>query len=171
VAVASTIEVSVRMGELAASRQPHDVLVTVGLGSCIGLALVDPVRCVAGLAHVVLPEVGALQTDTPAKFGDLAVPALLAELTALGAMRSRLQAVIVGGAQMFSFGGGGAGRLDVGARNEAAVRAALASAHIPVVAAATKGSTGRTLRVHVGEGRVSAKPAGGATVDLMGGTQ
>ena len=43
------------------------------------------------------------------------------------------EAVLVGGAQMFTFGGGGAGSaLDIGVRNEAAVRAALATARIPV---------------------------------------
>ena len=48
-------ETMVRMGELAASAVAGDVLVSLGLGSCIGLALVDRRLGVAGLAHVVLP--------------------------------------------------------------------------------------------------------------------
>ena len=49
-------ETMVRMGELAASAVAGDVLVSLGLGSCIGLALVDRRHGVAGLAHVVLPD-------------------------------------------------------------------------------------------------------------------
>ena len=48
----------VRMGELAASAVAGDVLVSLGLGSCIGLALLDRRVGVAGLAHVVLPSSG-----------------------------------------------------------------------------------------------------------------
>ena len=44
------------MGELAVSGTVGDELVAIGLGSCIGLALVDRDANVAGLAHVVLPE-------------------------------------------------------------------------------------------------------------------
>ncbi len=154
----------VRMGELAVSRTPDAVLVSLGLGSCIGLALVG--SGVAGLAHVVLPEsppAGA--SGTPGKFGDTAVPALVAELAKAGAPLSGLRAVLVGGAQMFAFGSSG----DIGGRNEAATRAALAEAGIPVVAACTSGITGRTVRVHVGSGRVVVKEAGYREVELFSG--
>ena len=50
------METMVRMGELAISDTPGDVLVSLGLGSCIGLALVDKRAGVAGLAHIVLPQ-------------------------------------------------------------------------------------------------------------------
>ena len=48
----------VRMGELAVSATPTDELVAVGLGSCIGLVIVDRSAGVAGLAHIVLPQSG-----------------------------------------------------------------------------------------------------------------
>ena len=50
------VETMVRMGEIAASRAAGEVLVAIGLGSCIGLVLVDSGTSVAGLAHVMLPE-------------------------------------------------------------------------------------------------------------------
>ena len=62
---------------------------------------------------------------------------------------------------MFSFGGG-PGRLDVGARNDEATRAALAAAQIPVVAAETGGGAGRTVRVIVDGAYVTVKEAGGS---------
>ncbi len=48
-------ETPVRMGKLAVSATAGDVLVTIGLGSCIGLVIADRRARVAGLAHVMLP--------------------------------------------------------------------------------------------------------------------
>ena len=153
------------MGELAASAAPEDELVSMGLGSCVGVALVDRDRAVAGLAHVMLPAANAAYS-APAKFADRAVPALLASAERLGGCRERLVAVLAGGAQMFEGASAGIAGMDLGARNEAAVRAALADAGIPVRAAATGGGRGRTVRVRVGEARVSVKEAGGVEVSL-----
>jgi chemotaxis protein CheD len=158
-------EIAVRMGEIAVSKSPGDLLVSLGLGSCIGLALIDQRRGVAGLAHIMLPE--AIAGGAPAgKFADLAVPELVARTVALGTARTSLKAVLVGGAQMFSLGGGNS--LDIGGRNEAAVRDMLADERIPVLAAATRGSKGRTIKVWPG-GAVVAKEAGGVEVELVAG--
>jgi len=155
----------VRMGELAVSAAPEEELVSMGLGSCVAVALVDRERAFAGLAHVMLPEANAAYS-APAKFADRAVPALLACVERLGARRERMLAALVGGAQMFAGAKPGIAGLDLGARNEAAVRAALADAGVPVCAAATGGDRGRTVRVRVGEARVSVKEAGGVEVAL-----
>jgi chemotaxis protein CheD len=165
--MSAATEIAVRMGEIAVSSSPGDVLISLGLGSCIGLALVDQRRGIAGLAHVMLPE--ALAGGGPAgKFADLAVPALVEQTTALGTSRPMLKAVLVGGAQMFALGGSGA--MDIGVRNDAAVRDALAKERISVVAAETGGSKGRTIRVIPG-GPVLSKEAGGAEIELMPGVR
>jgi chemotaxis protein CheD len=153
------------MGELAVSRAAGEVLVSIGLGSCIGLALVDRTRSLAGLAHVMLPESdGASEQATPWKFADLAVPGLVERVVALGTTPSRLEAVVVGGARMFSFGGSS---LDIGSRNEEATLAELAKRRIRVVGKATAGNKGRTIRVHVDGGRVVYKEAGGVETELL----
>lgn len=157
-------EAMARMGELVVSAAAEDTLVGLGLGSCIGLALLDRSSGIAGLAHVILPESQG-KGDAPAKFADTAVPELVSQLVALGANRARLEAVLVGGAQMFTFDGPAS--LEIGKRNAGAVRDALAAAGIAVTAEATGGSRGRTVRVFVGEGRVTSKEAGGAEEDLL----
>jgi chemotaxis protein CheD len=157
-------EISVRMGELATSTEAETVLVSIGLGSCIGLALVDAGAGVAGLAHIMLPGPGEAASRPPGTFADSGVSALLDAVLALGARRVRLTAVIVGGAQMF----GSAGKIQVGTRNEEAVRAALAGARLPVVAADTGGGSGRTIRVYLDETRVTARVAGGRENVLLG---
>jgi chemotaxis receptor (MCP) glutamine deamidase CheD len=70
---------------------------------------------------------------------------------------------------MFSFGSQNGSRLEIGARNERAVREALRAASIPVAVAVTGGSTGRTVRVHVAEGLVTCKEAGKGEYAIYGG--
>lgn len=155
---------SVRMGEIAVSKAGGEELVALGLGSCIGLALLDRKSGVAGLAHVVLPE-SRENAGEPGKFADLAVPALIDRMRAAGAVPTRIEAVLSGGARMFELGS----ELDIGARNEAAVRSALAQARISVTAAATGGNRGRTVKVQPESGTVTVREAGGETVTLLNG--
>lgn len=149
------------MGESAVSGTVGDELVAIGLGSCIGLALVDRTANVAGLAHVVLPESQG-KAEPAAKFADLAVPDLLGRVLAAGAERRRLEAVLIGGARMFSVGAS----LDIGARNAEAVRAALGKEGIKVRAEEVGGNRGRTARIIVGT-EVSSQLAGGTRTSLL----
>ncbi len=151
-------ELMARMGEYVASGASGDVLVSLGLGSCIGLALIDRRAGVCGLAHVVLPHGDGAPGDTPGKWANTAVPALQDAMEAQGARGIRLEAVLVGGASMFAAAAGG---MEVGQRNEAAVRAELKRRRIPVRATATGGSRGRTIRVFVDDCRVTVREAGG----------
>jgi chemotaxis protein CheD len=163
----AAVETMVRMGELAVSSASGHVLVSLGLGSCIGLALIDRRMGIAGLAHIVLPQSQGHTAENPRKFADLAIPEMLSELDGLGARKVRLEAVLVGGASMFAVS---AASLEVGQRNEAAVRELLKAQRIPVVAEATGGSKGRTVRVEVGSSAVTVREAGGKDTQLLTGS-
>lgn len=158
------------MGELAATATAGEELTTIGLGSCVGVAVVDRASEVAALAHVMLPEgaAGGRGPGPAGKYADEAVPALISAAESLGARRIRLEAVIVGGAQMFDVGFGST--LDIGARNATAVRSALAQAGIPIRAQEVGGSRGRTMRVQLAPVQVTVKEAGGSEVALWRGT-
>jgi chemotaxis protein CheD len=152
---------NVRMGELAISGEPGDELVAIGLGSCIGLAIVDREAGVVGLAHVVLPE--SLGRSGPAaKFADLAIPDLISRLIDAGAVRRRLEAVLIGGARMFTVGAS----LDIGARNAEAVREALGKDGITIRAQEIGGNRGRTARIIVGA-EITSQLAGGQRTSLL----
>ncbi|HEX3802939.1 MAG TPA: chemotaxis protein CheD [Solirubrobacteraceae bacterium] len=149
------------MGELAISDEVGGELVAIGLGSCIGLAMVDREAGVAGLAHVVLPE--SLGKPGPAaKFADLAIPDLISRLTDAGAVRRRLEAVLIGGARMFTVGAS----LDIGARNAEAVREALGKEGVKIRAEEIGGNRGRTARIIVGA-EISSQLAGGQRTSLL----
>jgi chemotaxis protein CheD len=152
---------NVRMGEFAVSSTAGDELVAIGLGSCIGLAIVDREAGVAGLSHVVLPESQG-KPGPAAKFADLAIPDLITRLVDAGAERRRLQAVLIGGARMFTAGAS----LDIGTRNSEAVREALGKERIKIRAEEIGGNRGRTARVTVGA-EISSQLAGGERTSLL----
>jgi chemotaxis protein CheD len=160
------METVVRMGEAAASNSPGDVLVCIGLGSCIGLALIDRSNGVAGVAHVMLPESAHADPPQPHKFADLAVPSLVHLVLAHGASRTRLEAALVGGAAMFQFGGSGQ---DIGQRNAQAVNRLLDVSRIPIRASRIGGSKGRTVRVSLGDDiTITVREAGGREEQVLG---
>ena len=93
--------ITVGMADLNICRAP-DVLITVGLGSCIGLTLYDPVNKIGGMVHYMLPDSHITANNgNIAKFADTGIPELLKRITLAGANRSRLIAKIAGGAKMF----------------------------------------------------------------------
>ncbi len=118
----------------------------LGLGSCIGLCGLDPVANVAGMVHIMLPE--AFQgkgDDKPGKFANTGVPALIAEMSRLGANAGRILYCMAGGAQVFKFSANPESKLDIGARNTVAVQEMLKQQGLKVRAQDTGGNTGRTV--------------------------
>ena len=149
------------MGELAVSSRVGDEIVAIGLGSCIGLAMIDRDAGVAGLAHVVLPESQG-KPGPAAKFADLAVPDMIGKMVAAGAAKRRLEALMIGGARMFSVGAS----MDIGSRNADAVRAALREAGVRLKTEEVGGNRGRTARIILGS-EISSQLAGGERTSLM----
>lgn len=151
----------VGLGELKVGSKPGQLLVCYGLGSCVGLALYDPVSHVGVMVHVVLPDssLSRGQEAPPGKFADTGVIAAIEEAVRAGGNRTRLTARIAGGARMLNIVGAGT-KLDIGARNAEAVRAALQQHRIRLTADDTGGTYGRTLQLFVGTGRLLVSTVG-----------
>jgi chemotaxis protein CheD len=131
-----------------------DVLVTVGLGSCVAIALYDAQACIGGLAHILLPSPALARADAnPAKFPQSAVPRLLQMMVADGARPERITGRLAGGASMFA-SLAPPGTVQMGERNLVAARQALASNGVPLVGEAVGGDFGRTVRLRVCDGRI-----------------
>ena len=95
--------IKVGMADLKVCKAP-DALTTLGLGSCVGIALWDRASGVGGLAHIMLPDSTKIKNNSNRyKFADSAIDELIREVVAHGAARSRIKAKIVGGASMFAF--------------------------------------------------------------------
>ena len=157
----------VGMAEIKAARDSDDVLTALGLGSCVGICAYDRQARVAGMVHVVLPECLDGRSDTPGKFANMAVPALVAEMTRLGAAARRICVAIAGGAQLFNFSGGNTSRLEIGQRNTAAVTQALQRQGLCLLAEDVGGGAGRTVHFYAADGRVRVKTLGSGETDLI----
>lgn len=136
--------IQVGMADMKIARAP-DRLMTAGLGSCIGICVYDQILKLAALAHIMLPSsIQAKNAQNRAKFADTAIVMVVEQLEKNGGVRSRFQAKIAGGAQMFKFSGD-SDIMKIGARNAAAVQENLAKHHIRLVANDTGGNYGRTI--------------------------
>lgn len=148
--------VRVKMADLNTAKSP-EILLTSGLGSCIGITLYDSRKRIGGMAHIMLPDSTAMRSQTNlAKYADTAMSILLEKLLALGVDKRRLEAKMAGGAQMFNFGTDN-DLMRIGARNREAVMKMLDQFKIPLIAEDTGGSHGRTMEFHSENGLVLIK--------------
>ncbi len=138
------MEIKVGMADMNVCSSP-DSIITLGLGSCVGVILYDPVSKHSGMVHVMLPDSTVISNNSNvAKFADTGIEELLKRVIALGADRDKLIAKIAGGAQMFSLGGAKSA-IKVGERNVEAVKKKLQELGIRLVAEDTGGNCGRTV--------------------------
>ncbi len=151
--------VKVGMADLNICKSP-DVITTLGLGSCIGIAVYDSVTKVGGLAHIMLPDSTKIKNNTNiAKFADTGIEELIRRVVAAGASKSRLVAKIAGGAKMFEVSGlSDVG--NIGARNAEASKAKLKQLGIPLLAEDTGLNYGRTVELHCDTGEFYIKSVG-----------
>ena len=156
----------VGMADLVAVRHPA-TLVTLGLGSCIGLVIFDPSTKVAAMAHIMLPDSrDAKEVPKPGKFADTAVPLLLEHLKNLGAVKGQLKAKMAGGAQMFNIPGKDNSLLAVGSRNVEATTAMLAKHGVPLVASDVGGNKGRSVEFNTETWKLLVKTLGTGSQEL-----
>ena len=151
--------VKVGMADMCALKHPG-MLTTLGLGSCVGIALYDSREKVIGLAHIMLPSsTQARNTSNVAKFADTAVERLMKDMIKLGAKKRNIVAKLAGGAQMFAFAST-SDIMRIGSRNVEAVKQKLRDMNISIVAEHTGGNFGRTVEFYSGDGRFLVKTIG-----------
>lgn len=137
-------KIKVGMADLNICHSP-DSIITLGLGSCVGIILYDPGKKIAGMLHAMLPDSTKIRNNgSREKFVDTGITDLLAKLEGAGATKRNLVAKIAGGAQMFAFQSNNeVGR--IGDKNVEASRTILKSLGIPIIAEDTGEDYGRTV--------------------------
>jgi chemotaxis protein CheD len=158
------VEIVVNIADFAVTTGDA-VLVTSGLGSCVAVALHDPEKGIAGLAHILLPSTGfGPPSIHPAKYADSGVALLAEEMRRLGAAQHRMVARLAGGARMFAalLSSG----INMGQRNIDATRKALYKLGIPVVGEDVGGEYGRSVRVVAATGAMTVRSLVGGNREL-----
>ena len=137
--------------------RPPDMITTIGLGSCVGIAIRDKQSKIGGLVHVMLPNSKEVKSNANlAKFADTGIPELVRRLEKMGAMRSRMVAKI---ATMFSFQSKSE-LTGIGDRNVAATKVALKALGIPILAEDCGANYGRTVTFNPETGDYEVKAVG-----------
>lgn len=151
--------IKVGMADLNICKCP-EVITTLGLGSCIGIAIYDPVTKIGGLAHIMLPDSTQMKNNSNiAKFADTGITELVRLMVSNGANKGRLVAKIAGGAKMFEVSGlSQVG--NIGQRNAEASRAKLKQLGIRLLAEDTGLNYGRTVELHTDTGEFYIKSVG-----------
>jgi len=152
--------VRVGMAEYKAARSPA-VLVSLGLGSCVGVALYESAKKIGGLAHIMLPDSGlsGKKDFNPGKFADTAIEMLIQDMASIGVDPKRLTVKIAGGAQMFQIKSDNH-IMQIGRRNVEAVKSKLAALNIRIISEDVEGNYGRTIEFNCETGELTIKTIG-----------
>jgi chemotaxis protein CheD len=151
--------VTVGVGDCRVSNAAEVVLTTYALGSCIALAIHDPVAAVGGLLHFMLPESSlnpAKAGENPFLFADTGIPLLFRAAYRLGADKRRLVVRAAGAAQIMD----DEGVFSIGRSNHRALRKILRQAGVMIHAEDIGGTTSRTLRLEIATGRLLVRRPG-----------
>lgn len=153
------VVIKVGMADLKTGRSP-DTLTTLGLGSCIGIALWDSVTKIGGLAHVMLPDSTKIRNNSNiAKFADTGIAELVRQMEMMGVPRKRMVAKIAGGACMFEVAGTTSVG-NIGEKNALASKKKLKELGIRILAEDTGLNYGRTVELNCENGDYVIKAVG-----------
>ena len=160
--------VVVGVGDATSSNNPHVMLSTYALGSCVGVLAYDPVIRVGGILHMMLPDSAIAPTKAqtqPAMFANTGLPLFFGGLHGLKVDRLRLRILVAGGACVL----GGADTFKIGERNVQATLVYLSRNGFAVAKTLVGGTINRTLHLAIGTGVVTLKtPMGVETFSLAG---
>ena len=151
--------VVIGLAELVVSNNPSAILTTYSLGSCIGVAIYDPVVRVGGLLHAMLPDSNldpAKAQAHPGMFVDTGTAALLRGMCQMRADKRRLRIFLAGGARIMD----DHNVFNIGDRNLAAFADWLRRENLRSNAEEIGGQVNRTIGLSVETGRISLKVSG-----------
>ena len=149
--------------------------VTTGL--CV--IMYDTHAQVGGMAYIMLPDSEFQQTQTTgfkkplndnafkACYADIALPKLWEHLQGLGANAENTQCVLIGGSQLFTFGGGRGNPLNIGARNAITARTTLARMGLSIKHTEVGGNRPRHAVFMLADGRIYVQMKGGETIQIV----
>jgi len=161
----SGMNIVVGISDMKVSGTAGDNIITYSLGSCIGVAIYDPLAKVGGILHYMLPE-SSLDKEkaerNPFMFADTGIPTLFKSAYALGAKKQRMKVVIAGGAQILDQ----KGFFNIGKRNHMALRKLFFRNNVMSTYEDVGGSVNRTVRLDISTGEVSIKISGNGEIKI-----
>ena len=159
----------VGVADMKISNSGEDVLITHALGSCLGIAIHDPVAGVGGLLHVMLP-LSTINPDrakqNPMVFVDTGVPRLFIECYKVGAKKERLVVSVAGGA-VTNGHKENEDHFQIGKRNFTMLRKLLWKNGVLLKAQDVGGTDSRTMSLEIAGGEVAIRFNGGISKTVL----
>jgi chemotaxis protein CheD len=154
-------EVTIHIGGVHASAAP--TLIKTVVGSCIAVCLIDPVACVGGMNHFMLPAPAPDREESTdrARFGVHAMDLLVGAVQKLGGQRRRLQAKIFGGGHVLQIPRHAE---SVPERNIRFINEYMIAEGIPVLSRDLGGYLPRRIHFATDSGKVQVKRLGAQTL-------
>ncbi|HOI74171.1 MAG TPA: chemotaxis protein CheD [Syntrophales bacterium] len=159
------MDIVVGISDIKCSNRKEDVLVTYALGSCIAVAVHDPVAGVAGLLHFMLPDSTLDQAkagQAPAMFADTGIPMLFKSCYQLGAEKKRMTVKVAGGASILN----DTDYFRIGKKNITAMRKIFWRNNVLINAEDTGLNFNRTVRLSVSDGKCLVKVSNGTLKEI-----
>jgi len=154
----TTKKLVVGIGDMKLGRQ-EGTIITYALGSCIGIALYDPMIKLGALVHIMLPERLNASDQNIFKYADTGLQETFRKLYAYGAVKRRMTARIAGGARMFDMKGP-SNMGNIGERNAQSVKSVLLKEGIRLTKEDTGANYARTMSMDLETGKVLVKTFG-----------
>jgi chemotaxis protein CheD len=152
-----TNSIAIGLAEIKFSKNPDDVLVSFGLGSCLGIGMYDPSIQLGGMLHAVLPT--CTDRENPSKFVDSGIEFLLQEMIKEGALKNRLIIRMSGGANMLNVTSL-SNSFDIGNRNILSANGTFKKLGIKTNSEEVGGKIGRTVRLYIASGKMTIRMMG-----------
>ncbi|MBP1925728.1 chemotaxis protein CheD [Sedimentibacter acidaminivorans] len=149
-------ELNVGIADMKIAYSPKG-LISYALGSCVGICIVDQVKKVAGMVHIMLPTNNNVSDKNNVfKYADTGIPEMVKQMELMGCMRSRMIAKIAGGARMFEIKGNSSIG-NIGERNTIATKEVLSKLNIKLIAQDVGANYGRTIIFDSDTGNLTIK--------------
>lgn len=155
----------VGISDIKISNSINDMIITYALGSCIGIAVYDPLAKVGGLLHYMLPDSNLDEMkakDNPAMFADTGIPSLFKACYALGAEKKRMIVKVAGGASILD----DTNFFRIGQKNIMAMRKIFWKNNVMINAEDTGANHNRTVRLEIATGKTFVRTSGGDMKEL-----
>ena len=159
------MNIVVGVSDMKVSNDPKVMIITYSLGSCIGIAVHDPVAKVGGILHFMLPESSLdppKAKKNPYMFCDTGIPILFKSAYELGAKKPRMKVIVVGGSQVLDQ----KGFFNIGKRNHMAARKMFWKNNVMIDLEDVGGNSNRTLKLAIKSGKAWLKISGIGEIEI-----
>lgn len=157
---------TVAMADLMVSRDQNLILCTFPLGSCLGIAIYDPVEKVGGLLHSMLPDSSIdpnRAAARPGMFLDTGLDLLLKHALSLKAKKENLLIYVAGGSEIMD----ATAVFNIGKRNYEVLTGLMEKQGLQIHASDVGGLTNRTMQLRLDNGEVRLKFSGQAKMRIL----